>query len=49
MDSVVKPTILVVEDEAIILMDAVGFLEEAGFVCLEAVNAAEAGRFRSPP
>jgi DNA-binding NtrC family response regulator len=42
MDNVVKPTILVVEDEALVLMDAVGFLEEAGFTCLEAANAEQA-------
>jgi two-component system, response regulator PdtaR len=38
----VKPTILAVEDEPIILMDAVWTLEQAGFVCLEAANADEA-------
>ena len=44
MTNAEKPTILVVEDEALILMDAVGFLEEAGFICLEAGNAEEASR-----
>jgi DNA-binding NtrC family response regulator len=42
MDSAAKPTILVVEDEALILMDAVCFLEDAGFICLEAANAEQA-------
>jgi DNA-binding NtrC family response regulator len=50
MDKALKPTILVVEDEAIILMDAIGFLEDAGYACLEAVDAEEATRLlRSHP
>jgi DNA-binding NtrC family response regulator len=41
MDNGMKPTILVVEDEAMLLLTAVCFLEDAGFQCLEAVNAEE--------
>ncbi len=37
-----KQTILVVEDEAIILLDAIGFLEDAGYICLEAQSADQA-------
>lgn len=37
-----KPVILVVEDEAIIRMEAVQMLEDAGFVALEAGDAHEA-------
>lgn len=36
------PTVLVVEDEAIIRMMAVGLVEDLGFVPLEAANADEA-------
>lgn len=42
MDKFAKPTILVVEDEALTLMTVVGFLEEAGFVCLEAGSVEQA-------
>jgi DNA-binding NtrC family response regulator len=42
MDMQIKPTILVVEDEPLIMMDAIMSLEDAGFVCLEAANADEA-------
>jgi CheY-like chemotaxis protein len=41
MDNGMKPTILVVEDEAMLLLTAVCFLEDAGFQCLEAANAEE--------
>jgi two-component system, response regulator PdtaR len=34
-----KPTILVVEEEALLRMDAAGLLEENGFGVLEAANA----------
>jgi CheY-like chemotaxis protein len=37
-----KTTVLVVEDEALIRLDIVYALEDAGFVVLEAVNVAEA-------
>lgn len=43
MDTPIKPTILVVEDEAIVLLDTVALLEDAGFVCLEATSAEAAG------
>lgn len=36
------PTVLVVDDEPLIRMDAVGMLEDAGFRVLEAANADEA-------
>jgi DNA-binding NtrC family response regulator len=37
-----KPIILVVEDEALIRMSAVDFLEDAGFATLQANNAPDA-------
>jgi CheY-like chemotaxis protein len=39
-----KAVILVVEDEALIRMEAVQMLEEAGFVAVEASNAEDAAR-----
>lgn len=38
------PHALVVDDDALILMDATGILEDAGFTVLEAVNVAQAMR-----
>ena len=37
-----QPTMLIVEDEALILMCAVDFAEEAGYAALEAKDAGEA-------
>lgn len=37
-----KPIVLVVEDETLIRMNAVGMIEDAGFQALEAANADEA-------
>jgi two-component system, response regulator PdtaR len=37
-----KPTVLVVEDELLMRMNAVALVEEAGFAALEATNADEA-------
>jgi CheY-like chemotaxis protein len=37
-----RPTILIVEDEPVLLMDAVNMVEEAGFEAVEASNADEA-------
>lgn len=39
-----KPIILVVEDQALIRMSALDFLEDAGFAVLEADNALQAGK-----
>lgn len=38
----VRPTILIVEDEPLLLMDAVDMVEEAGFEAVEASNADQA-------
>ncbi|MGO4405161.1 response regulator [Bosea sp. RAF48] len=35
----VRPTILIVEDEPLLLMDAIDMVEEAGFEAVEAFNA----------
>ena len=37
-----KPVILVVDDEPIIRLDAVGIIEDAGFIAFEAADAEEA-------
>ena len=39
-----RPVVLVVEDEALIRLNAVDLIEEAGFQALEAANADEAIR-----
>lgn len=37
-----KPVVLIVEDEPLLRMDAVDFIEEAGFEAIEAAHAEEA-------
>jgi CheY-like chemotaxis protein len=41
-DAPIRQVVLVVEDEALVRMTAVGMVEEAGFEVLEAANADEA-------